>query len=79
MHRIETLNQSSAQTEAGRNLLSSRSHPMSPSLRKLLTVAVGAGILGGSAPAAALAGGGTTKPPKCDPTVQVCDDGRKNG
>ena len=51
------------------------------SIRNALVAAAGAGLLAGAAPAAALAGGGDrpAKPPKCDPTVQVCDSGRKNG
>ena len=50
------------------------------SSRKLLALAVGLGLLPAAMPGAALAGGGTTaKTPKCDPAVQVCESGRKNG
>jgi hypothetical protein len=46
----------------------------------VVAVAVAAGLLAGAMPTAALAGGGKeAKPLKCDPTVEVCKDGRKNG
>jgi hypothetical protein len=56
------------------------SRPSSP-LRKVVVLAVGAGLLAGATPTAAVAGGGkvAVKPPKCDPLVSVCNDGRKNG
>ena len=51
-----------------------------PSLRKLAILVVGVGLVSGATPGAAVAGGGTqSKPTKCDPIVQVCGDGRKNG
>ncbi len=51
-----------------------------PSLRRFATVAVSAGLLAGATPGAAVAGGPPqSKPMKCDPTVEVCKDGRKNG
>jgi hypothetical protein len=54
--------------------------PSSP-FRKVLVLAASAGLLAGATPAAAVAGGAAkvVKPPKCDPAVAVCDDGRKNG
>ncbi len=53
-----------------------------PSLRRLASVAVSAGLLAGATPAAAVAGGPPeAKPLKCDPTVEGSKDGRgrKNG
>jgi hypothetical protein len=50
--------------------------------RTVSVVAVAAGLLAGAAPGPAFAGGSTpptVKPPKCDPAVQVCSGGRKNG
>ncbi len=55
----------------------------SPSVRKLLTVALSVGLLSAATPGVALAGGGAqtkaSPSPKCDPTTTVCGDGRKNG
>ena len=54
--------------------------PLPSPFRKVLVLAVTAGLLSGATPAAALAGDAkAAKPPKCDPTVEVCNDGRKNG
>ncbi len=53
--------------------------PASP-FRKVAVLALAAGALAGATPTAAVAGGDKGgKPPKCDPAVQVCQDGRKNG
>ena len=56
--------------------------PLPSPFRKVLVLAVSAGLLAGATPSAALAGGGgakVAKPPKCDPLVDLCNDGRKNG
>lgn len=48
---------------------------------RLVAAAVAAGLLAAAVPGAALAGGGKPEGTKaqCDPKVQVCDSGRKNG
>ncbi len=50
------------------------SHGLIVNSRRLVTAAVAFGLLPGAAHAAPI-----PKPLKCDPKLQVCDTGRKNG